>query len=45
MLYVFKLGRKLCGEEFFYFEKGGKGGLLSSGVKEVVRVIQYVVDL
>ncbi|MCZ9226647.1 DNA transfer protein, partial [Salmonella enterica] len=26
MLYAFKLGRKLRGEEPYYPEKGGKGG-------------------
>ncbi|ECB6549375.1 DNA transfer protein, partial [Salmonella enterica subsp. enterica serovar Saintpaul] len=31
MLYAFKLGRKLRGEEPYYPEKGGKGGSSSSG--------------
>lgn len=45
MLYAFKLGRKLRGEEPLYPEKGGKGGSSSSGAKEAARATQYAADL
>lgn len=45
MLYAFKLGRKLRGEEPYCAEKGGKGGSSSSGAKEAARATQYAADL
>lgn len=45
MLYAFKLGRKLRGEEPYYPEKGGKGGSSSSGAKEAAKATQYAADL
>ncbi|ENF4635177.1 DNA transfer protein [Salmonella enterica] len=45
MLYAFKLGRKLRGEEPYYPEKGGKGGSSSSGAKEAAEAQKYAADL
>lgn len=43
MLFIFRLGRKLRGEEPLFPEKGGKGG--DNGAKEAAKAQKYAADL
>ena len=45
MLYAFKLGRKLRGEEPYYPEKGGKGGSSDKSAKYAAEAQKYAADL
>lgn len=45
MLYAFKLGRKLCGEEPYCPEKGGKGGSSDKSAKYAAEAQKYAADL
>jgi hypothetical protein len=45
MLYAFKLGRKLRGEEPYCPEKGGKGGSSDKSAKYAAESQKYVADL
>ncbi len=45
MLYAFKLGRKLRGEEPWCPEKGGKGGSSDKSAKYAAEAQKYAADL
>lgn len=45
MLYAFKLGRKLRGEEPYCPEKGGKGGSSDKSAKYAAEAQKYAADL
>ncbi|EEK8465007.1 DNA transfer protein [Salmonella enterica] len=45
MLYAFKLGRELRGEEPFCLEKGGKGGSSDKSAKYAAEAQKYAADL
>ncbi|HCJ6005348.1 TPA: DNA transfer protein [Escherichia coli] len=45
MLYAFKLGRKLRGEEPYFPEKGGKGGSSDKSAKYAAEAQKYAADL
>lgn len=45
MLYAFKLGRKLRGEEPYCHEKGGKGGSSDKSAKYAAEAQKYAADL
>lgn len=45
MLYAFKLGRKLRGEEPYCPEKGGKGGSSDKSAKYASEAQKYAADL
>ncbi|ENL7233817.1 DNA transfer protein, partial [Escherichia coli] len=45
MLYAFKLGRKLRGEEPYCPEKGGKGGSSDKSAKYAAESQKYAADL
>ncbi|HCO7992614.1 TPA: DNA transfer protein, partial [Escherichia coli] len=45
MLYAFKLGRKLLGEEPYCPEKGGKGGSSDKSAKYAAEAQKYAADL